>query len=64
MCVCAHACTSKYFSNNNNNNVYSQLRKLCTTQQDINLNSSCDENSPTKLKIKRRVSFAEKKHVK
>ncbi|XP_011147698.1 uncharacterized protein LOC105188107 isoform X1 [Harpegnathos saltator] len=32
--------------------------------QNVNLNSSSSENSPTTSKIKRRVSFAEKKHVK
>ncbi|XP_025074453.1 uncharacterized protein LOC105428845 [Pogonomyrmex barbatus] len=39
-------------------------RKPRQPLQNVNFDSSSDENSPVPSKIKRRVSFAEKKHVK
>ncbi|XP_018307725.1 interaptin [Mycetomoellerius zeteki] len=45
----------------------SSILKPCKPRQplqNVNFDSSSNENSPTASKIKRRVSFAEKKHVK
>ncbi|XP_011869573.1 PREDICTED: uncharacterized protein LOC105562972 [Vollenhovia emeryi] len=39
-------------------------RKTRQPLQNVNLDSSSNENSPVTAKVKRRVSFAEKKHVK